>query len=345
MRSSPRSERRRLRDAVAAFRGVLSPRRRIRFTQGGAIFTVGTLAIGLAGINTGNNLLYLLLGAMLAFIGVSGWLSERVLRGLEVRRRTPAGTSVGRPVRIAYEVFNRKRRVPTLALQLSERGLPESAFISSIRAGATESARSENVFRRRGVYPLPAVTLSTTFPFGLFRKERDVELADELVIWPSTERTVAEPTLEDAGTGDSLTVHRAATGARGEYRGLREYRGGDDSRDIHWRSTARLGHPVVREYERDDGRTLWICLDTRNRPGDHSELLVDKAAALSALASRRGYIFGLAAGTTRVSPGSGPIQLERVLDALARVDFRPDNPPLSLPGAPGICTLVRPETA
>ncbi|MGB1780177.1 MAG: hypothetical protein ACPHQP_11530, partial [Longimicrobiales bacterium] len=61
--------------------------RRIRFTSGGVVFTVGTTAVGFAAMNTGNNLLYLLLGAMLGFIAVSGWLSEQAIRGLRVERR------------------------------------------------------------------------------------------------------------------------------------------------------------------------------------------------------------------------------------------------------------------
>ena len=46
-----------------------------------------TLLVGFGAINTGNNLLYLLLGMMLALILLSGVLSETTLRKLRVRRR------------------------------------------------------------------------------------------------------------------------------------------------------------------------------------------------------------------------------------------------------------------
>ncbi len=82
-----------LRDAWRKLRGW----RRIRFTVGGAVFSVGSLAIGFAAVNTGSNLAHLLFGAMLGFIALSGWLSERVLRQLEIRRRTPRGVTVGKP--------------------------------------------------------------------------------------------------------------------------------------------------------------------------------------------------------------------------------------------------------
>ena len=153
-----------LREAWKRLRGW----RRIRFTLGGALFSVGSLAIGFAAVNTGNNLLYLLFGAMLAFIALSGWLSERVLRRLEIRRHTPRGVTVERPIRLTYYVTNRKRLFPTLAVYLIEEGLPEPAFISRVGAGDSVAVGSENRFVQRGVYALGTLTLSTSFPSGMF---------------------------------------------------------------------------------------------------------------------------------------------------------------------------------
>lgn len=325
---------------LRTFAAWLRPPRRLRFTRGGAVFTAGTLAVGLAAINTGNNLLYLLLGAMLGFVAVSGWLSEQVLRNLEVERRVPRGVTVGHAVQVAYQVENRRRRAPTLGLEIVEKGLPGTAFLPSLPPGESAVVRSRNHFVRRGVYPLEVMTLSTSFPFGLFRKERDLRRPAELVIWPRTDRPVREVSGAGGRARQRGPVGVGSAGARGEYRGLKEYRPGDDPRDIHWRSTARLGDPVVREYERDDARTLWICLDTRGRPGERAEAAVEAAAALAARAARRGRRFALAASGRRVGPGSGPGQLERVLDALARVDFGPDQPPVSPPTDPARCVLV-----
>ena len=167
--------------------------RRIRFTMGGALFSVGSLAIGFTAINTGNNLLYLLFGAMLGFIALSGWLSERVLRQLEIRRHTPRGVTVEKPIRITYYVTNRKRLFPTLAVYLIEEGLAEPAFISRVGASESVAVGSVNHFVQRGVYSLETLTLSTSFPFGLFTKERDVPMPGEIVIWPRTDRPVRLP--------------------------------------------------------------------------------------------------------------------------------------------------------
>ena len=315
--------------------------RRIHFTAAGAVFTVGAFAIGLAAINTGNNLLFLLLGAMLGFIVLSSWLSEQAIRGLEIRRLTPPGVTVGRPVRVTYHVKNRKRRVPTLATYLIENGLSGAAFVMRAAAGESVTVRSENVFIRRGVYPLENLTVSTSFPFGLFTKERDVPLPGELVIWPRTDRAVSLPAPPGGGSLPQFSEGSGGVlGARGEYRGLREYRSGDDPRDIHWRSTARRGEPVIREYDQDASETVWICLDSRDEPGDAAEAAIETAASLAARAYRDGRRFALATCAGHLEPGTGSAQLERVLDALARLEFKPSGARLDPPVDPSQCVLI-----
>ena len=314
--------------------------RRIRFTLGGVVFTVGAGAVGFAAVNTGNNLLYLLLGAMLGFIAVSGWFSERMMRDLEIRREVPRGVTAGQEARIGYHVKSRRKRIPTLALEISEAGLPARAFLARLPAGGEARARSYNRLARRGAYPLSTLTLSTSFPFGLFLKERDLTLPGELVIWPRSGRPVRPPA---PGGGDRQRRVLAASGApglRGEYRALREYRVGDDPRDIHWKTSARLRNPVVREYDTDAAEDLWICLDTRGTPGEAAETMVEVAASLAAGAAREGSSFGFVAEDRVLPPASGPGHLEDVLDLLARVQFTPSAPPPQPPVAPERCVLV-----
>ncbi|NNF14393.1 MAG: DUF58 domain-containing protein [Gemmatimonadetes bacterium] len=197
-----------------------------------------------------------------------------------------------------------------------------------------------NSFVRRGIYPLGTVTLSTGFPFGLFRKERDVEIRGEIVVWPRTDRPVREPT-PGVGRIPRVGVSSAgSSGARGEYRSLRAYRIGDDSRDIHWKSSARLREPVLRQYERDGAETRWICLDTRGEPGDAAEVAIEVAASLAAAAVAQHRPFGLVAGSDVLEAGDGAGHLERALDLLARVDFDPSDPPPSPSVSPDACILV-----
>ncbi|HUF13298.1 MAG TPA: DUF58 domain-containing protein [Longimicrobiales bacterium] len=353
--SAAARRRERVRLIVRRLRKWLRAPRRLRFTRAGWLFTGGALAIGVAAIPTGNNLLFLLLGSMLGFIAVSGWLSEQSIRGLELERRLPRGVTAGQPIRIAYRVRNAKRRLPILAVEIRERDLPAAppapagpprsrvAWLASLPAGDSVTLRAEHTVDRRGVYPLEELTLATGFPFGLFRKERDIELAGTLVVWPRSDRTLREvrtPGRPRQRTGELVG---GGVGTRGEFRGLRDYRPGDDPRDVHWRSSARLGSPVVREYERERAETLWICVDLgRSHDADvrTEEEALEIAASLARTTIERSQPVALATSDVVIEEGSGPAQLDRILDALARAAFRIDAPTPRPPVAAAASVLV-----
>lgn len=312
---------------------------RLRVTRGGAVFMGGAVAIGLAAINTGGNLLYLLVGAMMGFIAVSGWLSERVIWGVAVQALPPRAVTAGAPTRVAYEIRNRNKRTPTYAVELET---PDGGrgFTPVIEPGHAAIVRTPRTFPRRGVVPLERVVVSTSFPFGFFVKERTVRIGGEVVVWPRRDRPVRETLSGEGGARARALAVGSDAGARGEFRGLREYRPGDDPRDVHWRSTARLGEPVVREYERDSAPSTWLCLDLRGPEDDAAEAAAEIAATLADRAVARGERVALVTADTLVAPGLGRPQLERILDALARAAFRPDAPAVRPPVDPARCVLV-----
>jgi uncharacterized protein (DUF58 family) len=328
------------RPASSGRRRWLSPPRRLLFTRAGAVFTAGILAVGLAAVNTGNNLLYLLLGGLLGVVALSGVLSERAVRRVRVVRRLPRGTPAGSPVRIRYEVSNLRRRMPVLTLEIREPSLPGGAFVPYVAPGDSVVVRNDPLFIRRGTVPLETVTLSTGFPFGLFRKERDLVLPGEVVVWPSTNRPAPELRLG----GDRIRRGGGWSGGgvapRGDYRNLREYHSGDDPRDVHWKASARSGSLVTRQYERDDSTAAWICLDAGAPPGDAAEESVEMAASLAARTLREGRDVAFVTQGVTLPPGGGEGQLERILEALARVDFDPVKSALAPPAAPERCILV-----
>jgi uncharacterized protein (DUF58 family) len=322
-----------------ALREWLRPPRRLRFTRAGVFFTGGVIALGLATLNTGNNLLYLLLGGLLGLIVVSGWLSEQAIRHVRIVRRTPHGVA-GEPLTVTYEVHNGKRRLPTLALELREADAPIVSFLPMVAAGRSAFARADVTFGRRGVYRLHRFTLSTTFPFGLFIKERDVVFPGTVVVWPRSDLRVRDASRGGARARRSGAQAAALAGGRGDYRSLRPYTPGDDPRDVHWRSTARYAQPVVREYERDAAETLWLAVELRTSQAEAAEQAIEIAASLAARALGRGERVALVTNDTVIDAGAGGAQLERVLDALARARVRPDAPPMRLPVAHQQCVLV-----
>ena len=324
-------------------------RRRLRVSREGKYFIVISLLVGLAALNTSNNLLFLLLGWMCSVIVASGVLSEQSLRGLSVSRQAPARIHAGRPFLMGISLTNGKTRLPSLSIEIEDlvlaepdakaaRPLDKKCYFLKIPAGRIQSTSYRHTFSRRGLYRFTGFRVSTKFPFALFRKSRDVECPGELIVFPAVFPVSPPSPAGDLGGEDV----RARAGRRGEFHGLREMRDGDDVRDVHWRSSAKAaaGDPsgrrlLIREYEEESQRRATLFLDNalpREAPAEVADALergISLAASLAQSYLARGYAVRLVTRGTQVPFQSGPPQLTRVLRTLALLPSVPPETPWS----------------
>lgn len=295
--------------------------RSIRLTPEGTRFLLFTFGIGLAAINTGNNLFYLLLAMMLSFIVISGLLSEHCLRRLEFHRHVPDLIMANEPTALTLSVANRNRHLPSFSLRLFDvvegqdvdRGLtirllpPQSSVLLSYPLLVT----------KRGWIQFEGIRAQTLFPFGLFMKKGLYSTAAQLLVSPPikplTVRFVDE--LVSEGQGESLSRR----GHGSQLYNLRPYQPGDDSRSIHWMTTARTSHLIVRETEAEDQRRITIVLSTV-APKER-DLLFERSvtfvASLLWQLTERTYPVRLLVGMEDSGLGSGSAHLLAMLRLLA----------------------------
>lgn len=242
------------------------PPRRLKFTREGKYFLGITLGVGFAAINTGNNLLYLLLGMLLSLIVVSGVMSELSLRHLTVVRRLPARAQVGRPHLVEIEVYNHKKRVPSYAIEVEDlrAGQPadKRCFFLKISPTSAQVAAYRRTPQRRGRDRHVGFRIATRFPFGLFEKSREVLSDGELVIYPAVDPLRLPPDQAGRRPGGAATLSR---GAGEEILGLRPMREGDDPRDIYWRKSTV--ERVLRERAREARPDVELLLEVRKPNG------------------------------------------------------------------------------
>lgn len=311
------------------------PPRRLTFTRLGKWYVGLTLFLGLAAINTGNNLLFLLLGLLLAGIVLSGVLSESTLRDLEVQRVLPLEARAGQPVLVGLRVTNAKRRASSYAVvarDRTEKGRAGSAFVLSLAGGETREVSYRWEPERRGPVRFVTVELATRFPFGLFEKWREFDLPSEMVVFP---REVPAPPLVVQRASPVGERPSGDAGPGSEFFGLRDVRTGDDRRSIHWPTTARRGRPVVVERERERRRRLALSVDNRlARTVEDVDRLAEAAAALLKRAVHEGCEVGLAASEVTIGPSAGAAHERRILRALALLQPSPDGAaPVRIAGA------------
>ena len=308
-------------------------RRRLRFTRLGRWYVALTIGIGLAAINTGNNLLFLVLGLLLSSIVVSGLLSETSLRGVRVTRRLPASASVGAPALVGLVARNGKPRAPSVGLTLRENGgdVAGHGLLLLLGAGRTEEVSYRFTPERRGLHRFDQLEVATRAPFGLFEKSRPLAAPAELVVFP---RRIAPPAREPrqlAREGERSTG-RAGHGL--EVHALRDHRPGEDARSIHWRSSARAGKLIGIDREQERRRQVCVVLDHRRASGAALETAVERAAALFERELDAGADVSLALCGERLAPGSGERHRLAGLTLLALLEAAAGVPaPVPDPGA------------
>lgn len=312
-----------------------------RVTREGRIFLLVTTAVAIASVNTGNNLLFLMLGLMLSFLVLSGIMSELVLRRVRVERRLPERAFAGTTGLVEVVLSNDKPYAASYSLEVEDRaeGLPTErrCYFLKVAPRAQQIAAYRRTPKRRGLVRLSGFRLATRFPFGLIEKWLYFDSASELLVYPALV-PVPEPLLSGAlGAADSPA---GRPGAGSEVSGLRNYRPGDEARSIHWRRTASLGEIVVRERDRDEAARVTLTVDNV-RPADadaswddHFEQVVSRAASVAAIALRRGAAVQITARSSRsplVAPGSAPDPIWRFLALLETVAPDHDAPDVPVP--------------
>src|SRR2546423_8189183 len=233
----------------ARIRRRFRPPRRLAFTREGRVIVILSVGVGFAAINTGNNLLYLLLGWLLSFIIASGVLSEMTLRDLVVERRPPPRIWAGEPFLMEVVIRNKKPKRASYSIEVEDlqgtTPIDKRCYFLKIPEAKQQRTSYRHTFVRRGLYKLTGYRLATKFPFARFRKSRDVDAPLELIVYPARV-PVPRPPPRAATRRDAIADR---LGRRGEFFGLREHRARDDRRDVHWESAARPRRPLRREYQ------------------------------------------------------------------------------------------------
>jgi uncharacterized protein (DUF58 family) len=176
---------------------------------------------------------------------------------------------------------------------------------------------------RRGLYAFSQLPLHSRGPFGLFHLQHTLTVPTEVLIYPAyhplkrlrvfEKREIAEQQSLRIGRGSQII-------------GTREYHPGDSLRQVHWRSTARLGKLVVKEFTDDDQPAMTVVLDLQRGSnvgqGKFStfETAIRMAASLGYYATRKNIPFRLVASSKEWTPPATPLSWWAILNYLAKVE-------------------------
>ncbi len=316
-----------------------------------AIWLYGSGALLLYGMATRQPSLTLLATLLLLTAGVSRLWSKWSLRSVSYQRRLSATrTFCDETITVQLELVNKKLiplawievedefsrqliavdRPATPASDLSRQLLP---YITSLRPYERVSWQATIRCPQRGVFGFGPTTLRSGDIFGFHRAVAQLPGRDQIIVYPRVYTLEELQIPPRAAFGDART-RRALILDPLRAVGTRDYHPEDSFRHIHWKATAQAGTLQVRVFEPTTVTQLGIFLDLdtpqqawRALDSVDFEPLVSVAASLASHAVALRYSVGVysnrllngANRSLRVAPGSGPAQLPKILESLAKL--------------------------
>lgn len=319
---------------------VVTPRRRIAMPL---VLAGITLVAYFSALNRSQPLIWAVAAVLSASLVIGfawpHWLAGR----LAVRRSGPDKAAEGKVINLSVTVENRGW-LPRFMVEVVDRlpfvgagegrrpGDVSLGLIGYIPGLGRRDFEVSLVCEKRGLYQLGPVGLSTSFPLGLAEARRaGKEGSSTLVVYPEIFPIAACPLQ-----GAPSLIHRgghflpSGTGAA-EFRGLREYRRGDNPRHVHWPTSARLSQLMVKEYEPLASPCLYLVLDlaadANVGQGKHAtlEYAVKIAASLARLACDNGMPVRLA-GHGKQALDLGEAHFGEMLERMAVIDADGETP-------------------
>jgi len=314
-----------------------------RLTREGWYFSIVLAFIVVAGSMREINLMLILAGMMVGVLYFNWRGARTMLRRLEIYRRLPESIHAGEPLTVELEALSPTRATAVVvydtvrphAAARDEEVRPLAVF-PQIAPRQTTGGQYRLVLERRGRYDFGPLRISTRYPFGLMERTVRRPLADQFLVLPRLGRLTAEwSRLAQTPDYGSRRAARRQGQTEGDFYGLRDWRAGDSRRLIHWRTSARRGGLMVRQFERPWSVNLTLLLELWQPENPQAadrgrvELAVAMAATVAVDACRRGesQLLVVCGGSKLVVHGGGASKSlgREILAALAVAEASPND--------------------
>lgn len=247
----------------------------LRISKAGLLYIVITLLLGFSAVNTGNNLLFLVVSGLLAFMSMTGLAGLLNLHKLTPQLLPASDVFAGTPAAFRLIVHNGKRRMPSYLIRVDYPGASGATLKVVPSAGAAETSM-ELCLPQRGRCRVDKIKISSVFPVDFFMRYWIVDPGVELVVLP---RLLSGPVAGEGGQNRQTgTGSHWSRGHEGELERIAQYSGRESLRTIHWKLSARADDLMVKEF---GGRlSSPVMIDPRQIEGRTMEERISRAAWL-----------------------------------------------------------------
>ncbi|UFS70828.1 DUF58 domain-containing protein [Geomonas sp. RF6] len=257
-----------------------------------------TLGLGVAAVNTGNNLLFLIVSAMLGFMAVSGLMGWLNIRNLEVRLQVPDEVYAGVQTLVSVLIINRRRFLPSFLIRIALCGT--EALCTVVERGGAQKVSFLHAFPERGLHTITCAVVGSSFPVHFFVRRRQVPVQSSVTVFPAPRSFPVATPVAPPDAGSDLTP--LSPGYDGELVKISDYRGGESLKLIHWRLSAK--HEVFKVKELSATADEPVIIEPELLPGRNMEDRLSHGAYLINRLLKVGRPVGLKVGEKRVAAGN-----------------------------------------
>jgi len=260
---------------------------------------------------------------------------------VRISRQLPERVRVGTPVQIDYKIVN-LRKLPVFNLHIDpihqQKWLKLESDIASADGLAPKRNMSITAFiqsNKRGEYVLKPTFISSSFPFGIFKWTCRDKKSSKILVYPRYEE------LNSLSLPDSVRFQKegismlSKVGESMEFHACRDFRTGDNSKHIHWPTTARRGQLIVREYQEEFLSRTALIIDTylpfrskflklyKKEEYPNLEAALSLAASIVHYLAHSDFVVDIFAAGSQVyhfKSGRSLANFDRILDILACIE-------------------------
>lgn len=210
----------------------------IKITKAGFLYILLTIFLGVSAVNTGNNLIYLIVSALLSFMGISGFFGKNNLLKLDVEIKFPQEIYAKNEFPLKITLKNNKRVLPVFLLRIHIAGQSVLFPFADVKS---ETTKYVNIaFSRRGRHTIKDIYISSVFPFNFFTRFRGLSDSFDCIAFPELIKCDLISLYEK---GRRLKGEKTSdkTGFESDIVSIREYVYGDPLKYINWKATAKTG--------------------------------------------------------------------------------------------------------
>jgi uncharacterized protein (DUF58 family) len=287
----------------------------MKTTREGKRFILATVLIGVAAVNTGNNLIYLIFSLMLSFILLAIALLLTNLSGISLEVSLNHPVFAGERSQALFTLRNRKKRIPAYSIHITAPGVSSPVYCAFVPTKGLVKEELKITFSKRGMYSFGDFFIRSGFPFILFEKNAAVKVSGGALVYPAL--IDVDQVISDISGREGLGT-KLAIGASQEIHAIREFRYGDDWRNIHWKATAKASSLMVKEYAVTEIRKVTLIIDNL-LPEEEAdfEKILSLAGSLAHYFLGAGYFVRVLSCKKVVPFGAGDEHLFKTLDVLA----------------------------